>query len=130
MPDAIDQFLGFKKEIVSDAVGLMLVILVAVGLRTRLCSVILIVWLGLAREYLCFTISQRFPAITVITGILEPISGTLNFIVNDFWSHSSTSVMYDFKRYDFFQTLTVIGGLKLLLALGPGHMALDQKKDT
>jgi len=86
---------------VSDAVGLMLVILVAVGLRTRLCSVILIVWLG-----------------------------TLNFIVNDFWSHSSTSVMYDFKRYDFFQTLTVIGGLKLLLALGPGHMALDQKKDT
>ena len=48
MPDAIDQFLGFKKEIVSDAVGLMLVILVAVGLRTRLCSVILIVWLGLA----------------------------------------------------------------------------------
>lgn len=101
MPDAIDKFLGFKKEIVSDAVGLMLVILVAVGLRTRLCSVILIVWLG-----------------------------TLNFIVNDFWSHSSTSVMYDFKRYDFFQTLTVIGGLKLLLALGPGHMALDQKKDT
>ena len=53
MPDAIDQFLGFKKEIVSDAVGLMLVILVAVGLRTRLCSVILIVWLGLALNYLC-----------------------------------------------------------------------------
>ena len=51
MPDAIDQFLGFKKEIVSDAVGLMLVILVAVGLRTRLCSVILIVWLGLALNY-------------------------------------------------------------------------------
>merc|ERR1712147_25485 len=101
MPDAIDQFLGFKKEIVSDAVGLMLVILVAVGLRTRLCSVILIIWLG-----------------------------TLNFFVNDFWSHSNTSVMHDFKRYDFFQTLTVIGGLKLLLALGPGHMALDQKKDT
>ena len=58
------------------------------------------------------------------------MTGTLNFFVNDFWSHSNTSVMYDFKRYDFFQTLTVIGGLKLLLALGPGHMALDQKKDT
>ena len=46
MPDAIDNFLGFKKEIVADAVGLMLVILVAVGLRTRLCSCILIVWLA------------------------------------------------------------------------------------
>ena len=55
MPDAIDQFLGFKKEIVSDAVGLMLVILVAVGLRTRLCSVILIVWLGLAPHLTVYT---------------------------------------------------------------------------
>ena len=85
----------------SDAVGLFLVILVAVGLRTRLCATILIVWMT-----------------------------TLNFIVNDFWSHSNTSVMYDFKRYDFFQTLTVVGGLNLLLALGPGHIALDDKKDT
>ena len=61
MPDAIDQFLGFKKEIVSDAVGLMLVILVAVGLRTRLCAVILIIWLGtvfsIFRHFLlCFDI--------------------------------------------------------------------------
>ena len=51
MPDAIDQFLGFKKEIVSDAVGLMLVILVAVGLRTRLCAVILIIWLGTVLQF-------------------------------------------------------------------------------
>ena len=59
MPDAIDQFLGFKKEIVSDAVGLMLVILVAVGLRTRLCAVILIIWLGngLSRLFQKITIS-------------------------------------------------------------------------
>lgn len=101
MPDGFEEFFGFKKEMLSDAVGLFLVILVAVGLRTRLCSTILIVWMT-----------------------------TLNFIVNDFWSHSNTSVMYDFKRYDFFQTLTVVGGLQLLLALGPGHIALDDKKDT
>lgn len=101
MPDGFEDFFGFKKEMLSDAVGLFLVILVAVGLRTRLCSTILIIWMT-----------------------------TLNFIVNDFWSHASTSVMYDFKRYDFFQTLTVVGGLQLLLALGPGHIALDEKKDT
>jgi ER-derived vesicles protein len=108
---------GIKKEMISDAVGLFLVILIAVGLRTRLCSFILIIWMV-----------------------------TLNFIVNDFWDHSNTSVMYDFKRYgninyffcdlnilvflDFFQTLTVVGGLNLLLALGPGTIALDDKKDT
>jgi uncharacterized membrane protein YphA (DoxX/SURF4 family) len=101
LPDGFEDFFGFKKEMLSDAVGLFLVILIAVGLRTRLCSTILIIWLT-----------------------------TLNFIVNDFWSHASTSVMYDFKRYDFFQTLTVVGGLQLLLALGPGHLALDDKKDT
>jgi len=101
VPDHFFDAVGIKKEMISDAVGLFLVILIAVGLRTRLCSFILIIWMV-----------------------------TLNFIVNDFWDHSNTSVMYDFKRYDFFQTLTVVGGLNLLLALGPGTIALDDKKDT
>merc|ERR1712019_162242 len=38
IPDGFEDFFGFKKEMLSDAVGLFLVILVAVGLRTRLCS--------------------------------------------------------------------------------------------
>ena len=62
IPDGFQDFFGFKKEMISDAVGLFLVILVAVGLRTRLCSSILIIWMTV-----------------------------LNFIVNDFWSHKNTS---------------------------------------
>jgi len=54
--------------------------------------------------------------------------GVLNFFINDFWSHAADSMMYDYKRYDFFQTLTVIGGLNLLLALGPGNLSLDYEK--
>ena len=99
LADPILELIGVKTEIVNDAFGLFFIFLIAVGWRTRFCSVILIIWLGV-----------------------------LNFFVNDFWNHLSDSMMYDYKRYDFFQTLTVIGGLKLLLALGPGHLSLDYEK--
>jgi len=97
--DALEDLIGIKKEVLNDTFGLFFILLIVAGWKTRLCSLILIIWLG-----------------------------CLNFFVNDFWSHSDTSMMYDFKRYDFFQTLTVIGGLKILIALGPGHYSLDYEK--
>lgn len=97
--DPIFDLIGVKKEVIADAFGLVFIFLIAVGWRTRFCSLILIIWLGV-----------------------------LNFFINDFWNHLSNSMMYDYKRYDFFQTLTVIGGLNLLLALGPGNLSLDYEK--
>lgn len=80
-------------------VGLALVILVAVGFKTKLSALTLAVFLTFS-----------------------------NFYVNAFWTMADWNPQRDFLKYDFFQTLSVIGGLFLVVALGGGDMSVDAKK--
>ena len=58
LADPIEELTGVKSEMINDLFGIFFIFLIAVGWRTRLTSVVLIIWLGV-----------------------------LNFFVNDFWSH-------------------------------------------
>lgn len=52
----------------------------------------------------------------------------MNVWINAFWRFSSHSSDRDLYKYEFFQTLSVAGGLLLLISLGPGRVSVDQAK--
>ena len=86
-------------QLVQNVIGLSLVVLIAVGYKTKLACLLLSVWLSV-----------------------------INFYVNAWWNYSSYKPMRDFIKYDFFQTLSVVGGLLLVVALGPGGYSMDEHK--
>lgn len=60
--------------------------------------------------------------------LLVILLSVFNVFINNWWSVHSHHPQRDFLKYDFFQTLSIVGGLLLLANMGPGGLSVDEKK--
>ena len=87
------------KEIIQNLVGSLLMVLVTVGYKTKLSALVLFTWLNI-----------------------------FNFYFNAWWTISDDNSMRSGLKYNFFQTLSVIGGLLMVVSLGAGGLSMDERK--
>jgi len=74
--------------------------------------------------------------VMVVVGFKAKFSATMlvvilsifNLLVNNFWTLHEHHPHKDFAKYDFFQILSIVGGLLLLVNSGPGKYSIDEKK--
>ena len=86
-------------HILLGIVGTVLVISVVVGYKTKLSALLMTLML-------------------LLLAVFE----------NPFWAYPSDSNRHDWLRYFFFQKMSVIGGLLLVVVYGPGGVSMDEKK--
>lgn len=60
--------------------------------------------------------------------ILTVLLFIYNMWVNQFWNFPSGDSNRDFLKYEFFQTLSIVGGLLIIVNAGAGEFSLDEKK--
>ncbi|KAF9974358.1 hypothetical protein BGZ73_002244 [Actinomortierella ambigua] len=88
-------------RIIASIIGFVACVMIAVGFKAKWSAMFLVLFLSV-----------------------------FNIVVNNWWSVDTAHHQKDFMKYDFFQTLSIMGGLLLLVTIGPGGMSMDEKKKS
>ena len=115
-----------QKQSYMQLVGRVLVVFMFLTLMNFEFSIVrFITAIGNFGLILCVLVGYKTKLAALVLVILLSI---VNVYYNSFWMVPYNRVMRDFMKYDFFQTLSVIGGLLYVVALGPGGVSLDEHK--
>ncbi|KAH3685370.1 hypothetical protein WICPIJ_003655 [Wickerhamomyces pijperi] len=72
---------------------------------------------------IAFGFKTKFASVCLIAVLM-----VYNFSSNSYWSSSLSEAKSDYLKYEFFQTLSIVGGLLLVVNTGAGELSLDEKK--
>ena len=115
-----------QKQNYMQLAGRLLVIIMFLTLFNFYFSVVhFVIFLVCSALMLCVAVGYKAKLAALILVICLFL---MNVLFNPFWLIPANRVLRDFMKYDFFQTMSVIGGLLYVVALGPGGVSLDEKK--
>ncbi|CAN6669218.1 ER-derived vesicles protein Erv29p [Trichomonascus vanleenenianus] len=75
----------------------------------------------------CISVVIGFQA-RVAASFLVVLLTVQNLLTNPYWQYAHQNPTRDFLRYEHFQTLSIVGGLILLVSAGAGRISIDEKK--
>ena len=88
-----------SSQILQNIVGTIFMLLFAIGFKTRLSALVMVIWMA-----------------------------SLNFYLNPWWNITTDNHVKLLLQYEFFQRFSVIGGLLMVVHLGAGGVSVDEQK--
>lgn len=118
LPELHDQKKQFKGYLL--LAGRILIVLMFIGFTfSKSWLTVFITLIGTV----CFAIGYKTKMASLMLGLILTF---YNITVNNYWLHDQTK--RDFLKYEFYQNLSIIGGLLLITNTGAGEMSIDSKK--
>ncbi|VEU20380.1 DEKNAAC101359 [Brettanomyces naardenensis] len=75
----------------------------------------------------CFSVAIGYKT-KFSAAILTVLLAFYNVLTNHYWTYDWKDTRRDYLRYEFFQTLSIVGGLLLIVNTGAGELSIDEKK--
>jgi ER-derived vesicles protein len=109
-------------RIAVSVIGLIACVMVVVGFKAKFSATLLVLILSIFN-----VLVNNFWTVSLPRSLLSHLVwqyGLLTWILQLHEHHPHK----DFAKYDFFQILSIVGGLLLLVNSGPGQFSIDEKK--